>query len=135
MSSAWAAADQRPAYPRRGSNPGLAAPVPVLSASPVIEPLLGQAQLKHDEFMTAAVGHTIGPELGIGWALSRHTAAAPIMCLKSCIGDRSLGWDLLPPGSPSFDYQVWRASPLWASGLAVTAPLPSSLMLWATTRL
>jgi hypothetical protein len=27
------------------------------------------------------------------------------MMLKSCIGDRALGWDLLPPGSPSFDYE------------------------------
>jgi hypothetical protein len=26
------------------------------------------------------------------------------MVLKSCIGNRSLGWDLLPPGSPRFEF-------------------------------
>ncbi len=26
----------------------------------------------------------------------------PVLVLKSCIGNRSLGWDLLPPGSKSF---------------------------------
>jgi len=26
------------------------------------------------------------------------------MCLKSCIGDRALGWDLLPPGTPGWQY-------------------------------
>ena len=61
-----------------------------------------QSQLLHNEFMTV-VGNTIGPELGIGWTL-RNFTDEPIMLLKACIGDRSLGWDLLPPGSPRFDY-------------------------------
>jgi hypothetical protein len=26
------------------------------------------------------------------------------MMLKSCIGDRALGWDLLPPGAKGFEY-------------------------------
>ena len=26
------------------------------------------------------------------------------MLLKSCIGNRSLGWDLLPPGSPRYEF-------------------------------
>ena len=29
---------------------------------------------------------------------------APVMILKSCIGNRALGWDLLPPGSESFEF-------------------------------
>jgi hypothetical protein len=61
-----------------------------------------QSQLLHNEFMSV-VGSTIGPELGIGWTLRNYTDE-PIMLLKACIGDRSLGWDLLPPGSPRFDY-------------------------------
>jgi hypothetical protein len=61
-----------------------------------------QSQLLHNEFMSV-VGNTIGPELGIGWTL-RNFTDEPIMLLKACIGDRSLGWDLLPPGSPGFDY-------------------------------
>ena len=36
------------------------------------------------------------------------------MLLKGCIGDRALGWDLLPPGSPEFDYTDPRnASEVW----------------------
>lgn len=46
---------------------------------------------------------SIGPELGIGFALGNYTAD-PVMCLKSCIGGRALGWDLLPPTQKSFDY-------------------------------
>jgi hypothetical protein len=34
-----------------------------------------------------------------------HVTEAPVMILKSCIGNRSLSWDLLPPGSPSFEFQ------------------------------
>jgi hypothetical protein len=60
------------------------------------------SKLIHNEFMTVT-GATIGPELGIGWTLRNYTDE-PVMLLKACIGDRSLGWDLLPPGSPSFDY-------------------------------
>jgi len=31
---------------------------------------------------------------------------APVMILKSCIGNRSLGWDLLPPGSERYEAEV-----------------------------
>lgn len=54
---------------------------------------------QHNEFMTPAKGASIGPEFGIGWSLGGFTTE-PVMTLKSCIGDRALGWDLLPPGSP-----------------------------------
>lgn len=57
------------------------------------------SKLFHNEFMTVE-GATIGPELGIGWTL-RNFTDQPVMLLKACIGDRSLGWDLLPPGSGS----------------------------------
>jgi hypothetical protein len=46
---------------------------------------------------------SIGPELGIGFALDAYTSD-PTMTLKSCIGGRALGWDLLPPTQTSFDY-------------------------------
>ncbi len=36
-----------------------------------------------------------------------------IMLLKSCIGNRSLGWDLLPPGSPSFEYTDATTKKVW----------------------
>jgi hypothetical protein len=48
--------------------------------------------IKHD---------TIGPEYGIGHLVG-NAVDAPVMILKCCIGNRSLGWDLLPPGSERF---------------------------------
>ena len=41
---------------------------------------------------------TIGPEYGIAHPVG-NAIDAPVMILKCCIGNRSLGWDLLPPGS------------------------------------
>jgi len=45
----------------------------------------------------------IGPEIGIGHQLG-HATDAPVMILKSCIGNRSLGWDLLPPGIEAYEH-------------------------------
>jgi hypothetical protein len=72
--------------------------------------------LNHNEWLTpdygdketsdvaSGRGHsTIGPEFGIanfGGSFQQDN----VMLLKTCIGDRALGWDLLPPGSPSHDY-------------------------------
>jgi hypothetical protein len=47
---------------------------------------------------------SIGPEYGIGHQVG-HAVDAPVMILKSCIGNRSLGWDLLPPGSERYEVQ------------------------------
>lgn len=60
------------------------------------------SKLEHNEWMTVK-GNTIGPELGIGHFVSDFNKG-PVMILKSCIGNRALGWDLLPPGSERFDY-------------------------------
>ncbi|MGD7654165.1 MAG: sialate O-acetylesterase [Verrucomicrobiales bacterium] len=75
-------------------------------------------------------GGKIGPELGIGRQVGDATAA-PVMILKSCIGNRSLGWDLLPPGSKpyqseengtTYTYAGYRDSPdRWQTG---TKPKP-----------
>lgn len=48
-------------------------------------------------------GGKIGIEQGIGHALGNHFDE-PVMILKSSIGNRALGWDLLPPGSESFEF-------------------------------
>ena len=45
----------------------------------------------------------IGPEIGIGHYVG-HVTEAPVLILKSCIGNRSLGWDLLPPGSEPYEH-------------------------------
>jgi hypothetical protein len=49
-------------------------------------------------------GKAIGPEVGIGHELG-HLIDAPVLVLKSCIGNRSLGWDLLPPGTPGYEHE------------------------------
>lgn len=75
---------------------------------------------------------TIGPEFGIGHVVG-NAVDAPVMVLKSCIGNRSLGWDLLPPGSERFAeggkvYAGYRDKPdVWAADPAkgpATEPPP-----------
>jgi len=53
---------------------------------------------------TANNGNAIGPELGFGYVMG-HVLDEPVLILKSCIGNRSLGWDLLPPGSKPFPFE------------------------------
>ena len=55
----------------------------------------------NNEWMT--IKGNIGPEIGIGHRVG-HATDAPVMILKSCIGNRALGWDLLPPGSEGFEF-------------------------------
>ena len=59
--------------------------------------------VKKSEWLTIQGGR-IGPEIGIGHHLGNYHEG-PVLILKSCIGNRSLGWDLLPPGSPSYEYE------------------------------
>ncbi len=56
----------------------------------------------NNEWMTVKTCKTIGPEFGIGQVVG-NAVDAPVMILKCCIGNRSLGWDLLPPGSERFE--------------------------------
>lgn len=65
----------------------------------------GGMQLFNNEWMTVKACKTIGPEFGIVHGLG-DAAGGPVMILKSCIGNRSLGWDLLPPGSERFEAEV-----------------------------
>jgi hypothetical protein len=59
------------------------------------------AKDQQNDWMT--VQRKIGPEIGIGHYVG-HVTDAPVLILKSCIGNRSLGWDLLPPGSESYEH-------------------------------
>jgi len=63
----------------------------------------GPMRLFNNEWMTIKGGR-IGPEIGIGHYLG-NAIDAPVLILKSCIGNRSLGWDLLPPGSQRFEVE------------------------------
>jgi len=69
---------------------------------------------------------SFGPELGFGHVVG-DIHDEPVLLLKACIGNRSLGWDLLPPGSQQFEfdgknYAGYKESPLsWEKG---TEPVP-----------
>ncbi len=60
----------------------------------------GGMQTLHNEWLTVK-GKTIGPEVAFGCIMGQ-ALDEPVLVLKSCIGNRSLGWDLLPPGSERF---------------------------------
>lgn len=62
----------------------------------------GAMRLFNNEWMTIKSGK-IGPEIGIGHHVGNATEA-PVLILKSCIGNRALGWDLLPPGGEGFEF-------------------------------
>ena len=62
----------------------------------------GKTRQINNEWMTVS-GGKIGVEIGIGHHVG-HATDAPVMILKSAIGNRALGWDLLPPGSESFEF-------------------------------
>ena len=66
----------------------------------------GKTTVATNNFMNGGAGHrgSIGPELGIGGMLEKKDPTTPVMLLKSCIGNRALGWDLLPPTQKSFDW-------------------------------
>ena len=55
----------------------------------------------NNEWMT--ISGNVGVEIGIGYAVGDATDA-PVMILKSAIGNRALGWDLLPPGSEGYEF-------------------------------
>jgi len=69
-----------------------------------------------------------GPELGFGHVLGQFHDE-PVLLLKACIGNRALGWDLLPPGSERFEFEgkVYAgykdSSPVWDKG-AEPKPVP-----------
>jgi len=86
--------------------------------------------VKVNELLTVRNSRMIGPEIGIGCVLGQWLASKDrnnggvgegndngdeesIFLLKSCIGNRSLGWDLLPPGSASYDYTDEKSGKTW----------------------
>ncbi|HBE68648.1 MAG TPA: sialate O-acetylesterase [Planctomycetaceae bacterium] len=64
----------------------------------------GKSTVKRNDWLTVS-GNKIGIETGIGHQLG-NALDAPVLILKSSVGNRSLGWDLLPPGSPAYEYEL-----------------------------
>jgi alpha-galactosidase len=65
----------------------------------------GGMQQFNNEWMTVKTCKTIGPEFGLAHIVG-DVIDEPVLILKSCIGNRSLGWDLLPPGSERYQAEV-----------------------------
>ncbi|PXA04037.1 sialate O-acetylesterase [Coraliomargarita sinensis] len=63
----------------------------------------GSMRVGRNDFLTVK-SKKIGIDLGIGHQLG-NAIDEPVMVLRSSIGNRSLGWDLLPPGSERFEYE------------------------------
>ncbi len=61
-----------------------------------------KSRLRRNDWLTVSA-KKIGIEQGIGHQLG-DAIDAPVLLLKSSIGNRSLGWDLLPPGSGSYEF-------------------------------
>jgi hypothetical protein len=51
-----------------------------------------------------ACGPTFGPELGFGFVMGTFHDE-PVIVMKADIGNRSLGWDILPPGSERYVHE------------------------------
>lgn len=66
-----------------------------------VQYMQGKGRLRNEWLKVG--GKSMGPEYAIGHGLG-NAIEAPVMVLKSCIGNRSLGWDLLPPGSQPYEF-------------------------------
>jgi hypothetical protein len=62
----------------------------------------GKTRQMRNDWLTVS-GRKVGIEQGIGHKLG-DAIDAPVLILKSSIGNRSLGWDILPPGSESYEF-------------------------------
>ena len=67
-----------------------------------VQYMSGKGPLAND--WMSVKGRTIGPEIGIAHPVA-DAIDAPVMILKTCIGNRSLGWDLLTPGSERYEFE------------------------------
>ncbi len=78
-----------------------------------------------------ATAKLIGPEFGFGWVMGQiHDEE--VLLIKSSQGNRSLGWDFLPPGSKRFNfggktYAGYKdTTDFWLDGTEMPASKPNS---------
>lgn len=84
-------------YPFLGGDGGWSTRKDVRNVSVMV----GRKGIYRNEWLTVDGKKKIGIEIGIGHEIG-NAIDAPVMVLKSSIGNRSLGWDLLPPGTPRY---------------------------------
>jgi hypothetical protein len=86
-------------------------------------------RLTNNEWLTVKAPR-FGPEVQFGYIMA-ELMDEPVLLLKSCIGNRALGWDLLPPGSERYEfegntYAAYGESPdKWPSNTSKPTPQPN----------
>ncbi len=78
-----------------------------------------------------SLGTKFGPELGFGYVMGWFHDE-PVLLLKSSIGNRALGWDILPPGgvtyqADGYQFPAYGETPeKWTIGSPVTPWVPGA---------
>lgn len=62
---------------------------------------------------------SFGPQLAFKHVVG-YFHDEPVLLLKACIGNRSLGWVLLPPGSERWEFEA-KTAQFWDTTLAAVA--------------
>ena len=75
----------------------------------------GNMQTVQNDWLTVK-GGTIGPELQFGHIIGQ-LLDEPVLVLKACIGNRSLGWDYLPPGSERYEFATKDKQGTWKTNV------------------
>ena len=73
------------------------------------------SDITNAELSPANLGDKFGPELGFGYVMGWFHDE-PVLLLKSSIGNRSLGWDILPKGSPGYGNPIPVTQGDWYGG-------------------
>lgn len=68
---------------------------------------------RSNKWLSADNEGTIGPDIGIGHMLGEYLGDSPVLILKTCRGNRALGWDLLPPGTPQTEWTDPQTGKIW----------------------
>ncbi len=72
----------------------------------------------HNKGLTPGCGassNNLGPELGFGHIMGWYHDE-PVLLLKSSIGNRSLSWDILPPGAAGYGLPIPTTPGAWYGG-------------------
>lgn len=73
------------------------------------------SDITNAELSPSNLGDKFGPELGFGYVMGWFHDE-PVLLLKSCTGNRSLGWDILPKTSPGYGNPIPTTQGDWYGG-------------------
>lgn len=73
------------------------------------------SDITNAELSPSNLGDKFGPELGFGYVMGWFHDE-PVLLLKSCTGNRSLAWDILPKSSPGYGNPTPTTQGDWYAG-------------------